>query len=76
MFGTLDTPSGRALAGENAPAALGEAIREAWIAFARDGDPGWPAYAPDRRAVMIFDEESGVGEDPEPERRMAWEGRR
>jgi hypothetical protein len=33
------------------------------VAFIREGDPGWPAYTPDRGAVLVLDEPSGVVED-------------
>ena len=46
----------------------------AWVAFARDGDPGWPAYDDGRRAVMHFDEVSSVVDDPRGEERRLWEG--
>jgi para-nitrobenzyl esterase len=49
--------------------ALSEEISNAWLAFARTGDPGtaklaWPAYAPDRRQTMLFDRTSRVEGDP------------
>lgn len=40
---------------------LAERMSEAWIAFARDGDPNhgglpkWPAFSLDERATMVFD---------------------
>jgi para-nitrobenzyl esterase len=40
--------------------ALGRALRDAWVAFARTGEPGWPP-AP---AVMRFDRSSSVVDDP------------
>jgi para-nitrobenzyl esterase len=42
-------------------AAIAAAMHEAWIAFARDGDPGWPAFEVPPRATMRF----GGGEDPD-----------
>jgi para-nitrobenzyl esterase len=49
------------------PQAVAEQMSEAWLAFARTGDPGWPAYEADRRATMLFDVESRVEDDPLPE---------
>jgi para-nitrobenzyl esterase len=46
-------------------------MSDAWIAFARTGDPNttglpkWPAYDAERRATMVFDTESRVVEDPD-----------
>ncbi len=74
VFDTLDTDSGRALAGDAPPQALADAMRAAWIAFARDGDPGWRPYDPADRAVMVFDERSEVVTDPHGDRRTAWDG--
>ncbi|HEY9217436.1 MAG TPA: carboxylesterase family protein, partial [Phenylobacterium sp.] len=52
------------------PQTLAEQMSEAWLAFARTGDPNtaglprWPAYDAERRATMIFDTTSQVVEDP------------
>ena len=50
---------------------LADRMSEAWVAFARDGDPNhaglpeWPAYSLDERATMLFDREvCGVTPDP------------
>ncbi|WP_329372876.1 carboxylesterase family protein [Streptomyces sp. NBC_00669] len=37
-----------------APEDLAQAMHGAWIAFARDGDPGWAAYDPERPVVKVF----------------------
>jgi para-nitrobenzyl esterase len=60
VFDTLDDPGAIALTGPAAPRALATAMHRAWVAFAATGDPGWPRYAPDRRAVGRF----GTGADP------------
>jgi para-nitrobenzyl esterase len=45
-------------------------MSRAWIAFARsgnpntDGLPAWPAFDLQRRATMVFDNESRVIDDP------------
>jgi para-nitrobenzyl esterase len=52
------------------PQILADQMSEAWLAFARTGNPNtaalpdWPAYEPGRRATMIFDVDSSVGDDP------------
>jgi carboxylesterase type B len=48
-------------------------MHRAWIAFAREGDPGWPAYDTTRRATMRFDVDSDVVDDPESTQRRAWD---
>jgi para-nitrobenzyl esterase len=58
--------------------ALAARMSEAWIAFARDGDPStpalpeWPAYDPTRRATMLLGDECRVVNDPDAEIRRLW----
>jgi para-nitrobenzyl esterase len=46
-------------------------MSDAWLAFARTGDPNapglprWPAYDSERRATMVFDSTSRVVDDPD-----------
>ena len=60
--------------------ALAEAMSEAWIAFARSGNPShagipsWPGYTPQRRDTMIFDVPCRVEADPRREEIDAWKG--
>ena len=57
---------------------LAHRMQEAWVAFARTGNPSthalqWPRYDAKRRATMLLGEEIGVEDAPlEPERRY-WE---
>jgi para-nitrobenzyl esterase len=50
--------------------ALADVMSEAWLAFARSGDPNhpglpeWPAYDPETRATMVFDDVPVVVNDP------------
>jgi len=55
---------------------LAARVSEAWIAFARKGDPNhpglpkWPAFTADKGSTMIFDNKCEVKNDPDgPERR-------
>jgi para-nitrobenzyl esterase len=57
-----------------APQAVAETMSQAWLAFARTGDPGWPAYDKARRATMIFDVDSAVVDDPNPGVRQVLQG--
>ena len=49
---------------------LADQVQDAWIAFARTGDPNhpsipeWPGYDPSRRATMEFSEPCRLVEDP------------
>lgn len=59
---------------------LASAMSQAWIAFARHGDPNhdglpqWDPYDGERRATMVFDVESRAVDDPRSEERRAWKG--
>jgi para-nitrobenzyl esterase len=65
----------------NAPSAkpLSKVMQQAWIAFARTGDPNgigiplWPPYALPARSVMMFDVQSHVVSDPKRSEREAWD---
>ncbi|WP_327715029.1 carboxylesterase family protein [Streptomyces sp. NBC_00490] len=53
--------------------ALSAHIRSSWTAFATTGDPGWPAYDPERRLVRLLDTEPTVAAYPEELSRRLWE---
>ncbi len=59
---------------------LAATMSQAWIAFARDGDPNyeglahWPTYDTQKRSTMIFDVPSRVEDDPRKEERLVWKG--
>jgi para-nitrobenzyl esterase len=67
-------PSG----GGPAAAELAEKMSEAWIAFARRGNPGtsklprWPAYTANARDTMIFNNDCRVDPDPSANVRRLW----
>ena len=77
VFGTLRSGRPAALIG-TAPAALEEAaalsarIRAAWIAFAADGDPGWPAYEAGQRLTQVLDTQPAVTAYPEEASALLW----
>ena len=57
---------------------LSRRIQDAWIAFARGGDPNhaglphWPAYHPNTRATMVFDNTTRLENDPRSDERRVW----
>lgn len=60
--------------------ALAEQMSEAWLAFARDGDPGhagmpkWPAFSPPERSTMVFGRDGGeLVDDPSGAARELWD---
>ena len=70
---------GRMLFGPEPPAsalALGDLMRSQWVAFAANGDPGWPPYAPGRRTTRIFDDPPDVVPYPEEASLHLWDQHR
>jgi para-nitrobenzyl esterase len=67
----VDSPEGKAVA---------DAMSEAWLAFAKRGDPNsaatprWTPYELDHRSTMVFDVESHVVDDPYGVELRAWPG--
>ena len=56
-FGTTPHPT-------PAQQAMSDQMMDAFVRFARTGDPGWPAYDLTRRQTMVFDTDSRVVNDP------------
>lgn len=56
--------------------ALAQTIREHWVAFVRDGEPGesWHPFDEESREIMLFDFESTLANDPLKKSRAAWKG--
>ncbi len=74
VFDTLHHAGADRLTGDGPErSAVAKRMHEAWIAFAREGDPGWPQYDEARRPTMRFDEETEVLDDPDGAARRAWE---
>jgi para-nitrobenzyl esterase len=70
VFDTVGQPS--AMAGETAPQRLADDMHRAWVAFARDGDPGWTAWTPQEPDVMTFDLEPEVVRAPRADELALW----
>jgi carboxylesterase type B len=76
VFDTVsaDAPLFGPLLGNDPPQSLADTMHAAWVAFARTGDPGWPAYDLERRATMRFDTTCEVVDDPRAWERELWHG--
>jgi para-nitrobenzyl esterase len=83
VFGVLHQDGAELFAGSGPEAdALSERMMDAWLAFARDGDPShdglpggrWDRYDADRRSTMILGRTQGEELDPGSAERLAWEG--
>ncbi|RPF34416.1 carboxylesterase/lipase family protein [Streptomyces sp. TLI_185] len=80
LFGTFQADLGQLLFAGTGATAEGEALssrfRASWTAFARTGDPGWPAFEAEERLAQVLDVEpkAQVGPYPEEASRRLWEG--
>ncbi len=81
VFGTNHLAGMWRFAGEGPGAEkLAIEMQDAWLAFARDGDPScaslgeWAGYTEARRATMLFGETSSVADAPFEQERRAWDG--
>jgi para-nitrobenzyl esterase len=78
LFGTYDADLGKLLfAGSGVPEEAKELtalFQSAWTAFARTGNPGWPAYDAEDRLTQVLDVKPQVRPYPEEVTRRLWEG--
>jgi para-nitrobenzyl esterase len=77
VFDTLDKrfkPFMGPLLGNDPPQQLADKMHAAWIAFATNGNPGWPKYDLSHRSTMRFDLTSAIVDDPHSAERTLWEG--
>ncbi|MDJ0865895.1 MAG: carboxylesterase/lipase family protein [Myxococcota bacterium] len=81
LFDLLDQQGAEMFIGAGPDArALADHTMDAWLSFARDGDPGheglpdWPAYCTERRATMEFGPSCRVLDDPGAALRDLWDG--
>jgi para-nitrobenzyl esterase len=75
VFDTLREPGSNWLGGPDAPQSLADNMHARWVAFAKDGDPGWPAYDTESRSVMTFDGDGAtLVNDPRADERRLWDG--
>jgi para-nitrobenzyl esterase len=74
VFGTTERVPGLAGTGADVERMSG-IVQDAWIAFIRAGDPGWPASSAERRTTMLLGPEPHVVHDHRAARLAVWEGR-
>jgi para-nitrobenzyl esterase len=77
----FDNVGGQVLHGSPSRHRLAAEMSEAWLAFARHGDPShdgigeWPTYDTRTRSTMVFDRErSAPQSDPWGADRVVWDG--
>jgi para-nitrobenzyl esterase len=80
VFKTFDSPLSDEIVGPTPPIELSDIMQDAWISFARTGNPNhkgmpeWPRYDTERRATMIFNTTSELKDDPDKEVRELYKG--
>lgn len=79
VFGTLDAPGQDRFAGSGpAVEKLSQQMMDAWLGFARGGDPShpgigrWPGYDTETRPTLVFGPDSRCVEAPLDEERALW----
>ena len=80
VFGTVQDAGVQVFTGGGPQAeALSAQMQDAWVAFARDGDPScdsvgsWPAFDPVHRPTMVLAPGGGIEDDPRRSERLIWE---
>jgi para-nitrobenzyl esterase len=80
VFHNLHEPLATDFVGEHPPEKLADVMNDAWVAFARSGNPQiaglpeWPSYDLERRATMVFDEACKLTLDPRRAERELYKG--
>ncbi|MCP3984461.1 MAG: carboxylesterase/lipase family protein [bacterium] len=83
VFGKLGAPGADSFTGSGPEAdRLSEYLMDAWLAFARSGNPShpglpggqWPTYERERRATMNFGRETICDDAPGDRERSSWDG--
>ena len=80
VFGNLDLPYMDKFVGKNPNKTLNENIMDAWIAFARTGNPNhnnipeWASYDVEKRTTMFFGDECKAVNAAFDKERAAWDG--
>ncbi|NEC46592.1 carboxylesterase family protein [Streptomyces sp. SID8016] len=76
-FGTMESPTGRQLLGDEATSEAVEVSRElqrGWVRFVSTGSPGWAAYDPGRQLTRVLAAEPRTVPYPEQASRRIWQG--
>ena len=81
VFGTYGLEAMKTFAGEGpAVEALSARVQDAWLAFARTGNPSheglpaWPPYESTKRSTMVLGPECRVEDAPREAERAFWDG--
>jgi para-nitrobenzyl esterase len=81
VFGVMHVPAVQLFTGSGVEVeTLSTQMQQAWLAFARNGDPthaalegGWPAWDPRKRTTMVFGRQTGATDGPRNAELAVWE---
>ncbi|GAB3945648.1 carboxylesterase family protein [Kribbella albertanoniae] len=76
VFDNLDDPIWRGILGSDPDQSVATEMHSAWVAFAHNGDPGWPTYKPESRIEREFAGPQPLVENHNPAVRALWSNRR
>jgi len=72
-FGTIHTKEAENFVGINPPQSLSDSMNDAWVGFAKYGNPGWPKYSDKDKKTMFFDTKSHLGTLGDQQITALWE---
>jgi para-nitrobenzyl esterase len=72
VFDNLSSSGAELVVGAESPQHLADQMHEAWISFARTGDPGWPAFDEAYPVRVFRDADGAVERDPRADERRIW----
>ena len=72
MFDNLSASGAELVIGPDRPQHLASQMHEAWIGFARKGDPGWRPFDKDFPTQVFTAADASVELDPRGEERTIW----
>jgi para-nitrobenzyl esterase len=72
VFDNLAASGAELVIGPDRPYHLASQMHQAWIGFARKGDPGWRAFDKDFPVRVFADADSAVELDPRGDERKVW----
>ncbi|PPL18905.1 carboxylesterase [Microterricola pindariensis] len=72
VFDNIESEEAVAMAGPDAPRRLATDMHAAWVRFAATGDPGWPAWSPERPVKVWDGAADAVVLAPREDERARW----
>ncbi|MBC7422459.1 MAG: carboxylesterase/lipase family protein [Ferruginibacter sp.] len=75
VFNNLQSKGDRGMLGpDGGPQALADKMQDAWVSFAKAGNPGWDAYTTRERKTMLINNTWQLQTNPHEKILAAWDG--